>query len=89
MKAKVWRTCEAFPSQWEGMLDNGKSIYIKYRHGKLKVGLGKTLSKAILNAKVIYESKNELDGFMTNEEMIKLVKEKMNLEVEVIGWRDI
>lgn len=34
---KLAKTCEMCPSQWEGELEDGKSIIIRYRWGKLTI----------------------------------------------------
>ena len=36
--------------QWEGELDDGRSLYVRYRHGLLRVGAGEGLSEAIKNS---------------------------------------
>lgn len=40
------RTCIAAPEQYEGELDNGMSFYFKLRHGRARVGVGKTVNAA-------------------------------------------
>ncbi len=44
------QTCIAIPSQWEGELDDGRSLYVRYRHGLLRVGVGEGLGQAIENS---------------------------------------
>lgn len=34
---EVTKTCEACPAQWEGVTDDGRSVYVRYRHGYLLV----------------------------------------------------
>jgi hypothetical protein len=34
------QTCTACPSQWEGGLEGGGYVYIRYRWGALSVGIG-------------------------------------------------
>ena len=36
-------TCTALPSAWEGVTDDGRKIYVKYRYGKLQVRLDDVL----------------------------------------------
>ena len=38
--AELTQTCDRSPSQWEGRLDDGRTIYIRYRHGQLSVHVG-------------------------------------------------
>ena len=37
---ELTQTCSAAPSQWEGRLNDGRVVYIRYRHGKLTVRIG-------------------------------------------------
>lgn len=64
------KMCIGCPSTWEGITDDGKSFYARYRYGKLK---------AELNNEIFYEKQvgNEYDGIMDTDEMVK------HLEVEV------
>jgi len=34
---EVWKTCDAFPAQWEGKTKDGKDVYVRYRWGNLTV----------------------------------------------------
>lgn len=34
------QTCAAYPAQWEGVTDDGRHVYIRFRHGGLTMGLG-------------------------------------------------
>ena len=68
------QTCLAVPSQWEGELDDGHSLYVRYRHGLLRVGVGEGLSEAIENS--VPETAlhcerlgDDLDGVMTYKEL--------------------
>jgi hypothetical protein len=33
------QTCECHPSQWEGWTSDGRVIYVRFRHGRLWIGL--------------------------------------------------
>lgn len=37
---KIESTCYACPSQWEGTTESGKSIFVHYRNGLLRVEIG-------------------------------------------------
>lgn len=68
------QTCLAVPSQWEGELDDGRSLYVRYRHGLLRVGVGEGLSEAIKNtvpetALHCERLGDDLDGVMTYKEL--------------------
>jgi len=41
------QTCNACPSQWEGRLADGRSIYIRFRHGELRATCAQTIEDAI------------------------------------------
>lgn len=68
------KTCLACPSQWEGTLADGRTVYARFRHGHLSVGIGETVSGAVENAmsdQALYEGEigDGLDGFMDFEEL--------------------
>jgi hypothetical protein len=68
------KTCIACPSQWEGALDDGRVIYVRYRHGRLSVGTGDDIDAAIRNASsdnALYADcvGDGLDGFMDFKEL--------------------
>lgn len=68
-------TCGACPSQWEGKLEDGRFIYVRYRHSYLTVGLGESPDSAVddsLGARWLYMT-DEIDGgVMTTETMCEL-----------------
>lgn len=59
--ASISQTCKA-PSQWEGLLDDGRHIYVRYRWGVLTVGVGDTFREAATT--VVHEDElgDPLDG---------------------------
>lgn len=72
--ATLTRTCLACPSQWEGTLDDGRAIYVRYRHGALSVGIGEDIDDAVRNGmsdQAFYAADigDGLDGFMDAEEL--------------------
>lgn len=44
---RIVNTCPACPSQWEGITDDGRCIYIRYRHDSLRIGIGRTQDEAV------------------------------------------
>ena len=76
-------TCSACPSQWEGKADDGRVIYVRFRHGEFTAGIGKTLDDAV--AATMFAQEGELicavatdgDGHMTTAEMEELLKGKV------------
>ena len=72
IKLSLIRTCSACPSQWEGTTDKGEDVYIRYRHGEFSIEI---------NHEVVYERsdfkpKYEGGGYMTNDELSILLKER-------------
>lgn len=72
--ATLTRTCLACPTQWEGTLDDGRAIYVRYRHGELSVGIGGDIDDAVRNGmsdQALYAADigDGLDGFMDEEEL--------------------
>ena len=45
--AQLEMTCGACPSQWEGELEDGRAIYIRYRWGRLGVVIAPTMQAAL------------------------------------------
>lgn len=68
------KTCFACPAQWEGTLEDGRTIYARYRGGALSVGIGDDLDEAIENGRTdqaLFADYvgHALDGFMDFEEL--------------------
>lgn len=42
------QTCTACPAQWEGKTDDGQYVYIRYRWGILRAGVGPTIHEAVM-----------------------------------------
>ena len=77
------QTCSVCPSQWEANTADGRKVYIRYRWGQLRVGVGDTLYDAVddamsVDTEPVFEHENDYHGEMTNEEML----ERTGLEVE-------
>lgn len=78
-------TCSACPAQWEGTADDGRIIYVRFRHGSFTAGIGKTLDDAVGASYIKFTTKGELicavntdgDGNMTTAEMEDLLKGKV------------
>lgn len=68
------KTCLACPAQWEGTLEDGRTIYARYRGGALSVGVGDDIDEAVDNGRsdhALYADYvgDGLDGFMDFEEL--------------------
>ncbi len=64
------QTCSACPSQWEGTLEDGRMVYIRYRWGHLDVSVSKFATENVYDAVsgellLDYFSGDDWDGFMT------------------------
>jgi hypothetical protein len=78
MKIKEFRkTCQACPSQWEGETEDGKEIYVRYRHGHLTIDVGNPKVDYLYRNTIIFEKQigDNLDGVMTEEELKPYLKE--------------
>lgn len=62
-------TCSACPSQWDGVLANGKRIYIRYRFGILTAETYESniFDRSLLLAK---DLNDKWGGVLSTEEMI-------------------
>ena len=68
------KTCLACPSQWDGVLEDGRAIYARYRHGALSVGIGDDPEEAVRNSwteRALYADYvgDGFDGFMNFDEL--------------------
>jgi hypothetical protein len=68
------KTCFACPAQWDGILEDGRAIYARYRGGALSVGIGEDVDEAIENGwtdQALFADYvgDALDGFMDIEEL--------------------
>jgi hypothetical protein len=62
------QTCGACPSQWEGRTRDGGHIYVRYRHGQLRIGVGATESdavkKAMSDAPDVFQDDRDGNGYL-------------------------
>jgi hypothetical protein len=75
----IEKTCFACPSQWEGFLENGKAIYIRYRWGYLSIRISDDVTDDIYDAvcgKEIYGKQigEEYDGVIELDTVLDLSK---------------
>lgn len=62
--AYLEQTCTACPSQWEGKMEDGRYVYIRYRWGALSWTVGEeTQYRDTMDAN---------DGFMSTDDMLRL-----------------
>lgn len=84
--AELNRTSIACPSQWEGALEDGRAVYIRYRRGRFAAYVGTDIDDAVdrsLYGHAVLEARCgeqihreegcDLDGYMEDEEMMELL----------------
>ena len=64
------KTCEACPAQWEGQLEDGRYVYVRYRWGVLRVGMGDTKDQAIGDRGSCTDFHDRFHGTMDTEAML-------------------
>jgi len=94
MKPKIKeliKTCEVFPSQWQGTFEDGRMFYIRYRWGNLNVYVSKEPTTEVfdaVNGDNILSLDNhgeQFDGYMENETMLNLIKNIIDYEQRTNG----
>ena len=78
------QTCMACPSQWEGVTDDHRMIYVRYRWGELTVSIGASgdIDRfAAVGGKCILSKQlgDELDGVLSFEELVEATR-------DIIEW---
>lgn len=69
--SELAQTLEARPSQWEGLLDDGRHIYVRFRYGNLQVGVGLTLEDAVTDDNTFNQQiSHPFDGILTYQGLI-------------------
>jgi hypothetical protein len=73
------QTCLMSPSQWEGKLETGQVIYIRYRWGRLTINISYDISDDILSAINGFEIFScivgeSYDGFLSYLDLIDITK---------------
>lgn len=80
----IENTCTACPSQWEGTLDDGRMIYIRYRHSHLTVSVSPFPTTNISDAvrgNLIFESHTDEDdgGFLSYKHIYAILCDIVSL----------
>jgi hypothetical protein len=69
--AELVQTLAARPSQWEGLLDDGRHVYVRFRYGRLQVGVGSTLEDAVTDDDTYNRQiTHPFDGILTYQGLI-------------------
>lgn len=81
---EITRTCIACPSQWEGVTEDNRWVYIRYRWGKLRANIGKIDSAGsdwtFDDTKHVFtlELGDSFDGLLEYSELKKILEEKFH-----------
>ena len=80
---KLEQTCGACPSQWEGITDDSRSLYIRYRWGYLSVSIGEPedfSEYAGVRGSEIFGGAigDEYGGVLSEEKMMAITSEVLN-----------
>jgi hypothetical protein len=83
------RTSIACPSQWEGTLEDGRTIYARYRHGELSLGVGDDITQAVRNGmsdqSLFADCLGDgLDGFMDFEELKAHLHGRLEFPIDLV-----
>lgn len=75
----IEQTCDACPSQWNGLTDDNRQFYARFRWGKLSICMSEpndTGEYAGVRGKEIFfkQRSDGLDGHMTYEELVEETK---------------
>jgi len=78
---RIVNTCPAAPSQWEGVTSDNRRVYIRYRHGGLRIGIGRTQDEAVADTTTY--TANLGDGYgMDYDELCQLAPDWLQLPEE-------
>lgn len=85
MKKKVKKlkmTCDFCPSQWEGVLENDDTLYIRFRWGQLTAECGKgPIDVDFFENSLVFYSRligDAFDGVLSTDEMIKHLEDYLD-----------
>lgn len=75
---EIFNTCSACPAQWEGTLEDGRMIYVRYRRGAFTVDISDRKTTDIFDAVngeriIAMQIGGEFDGYMEDVEMKKIL----------------
>jgi hypothetical protein len=75
---EIRRTCFACPAQWEGKCELG-CVYIRFRWGHLRVGLGPTVNDAVAADPIFeWDHSDDLSGHMEYDELKRITAGVLN-----------
>jgi hypothetical protein len=67
----LFRTGDISPSQWEAETSDGRFLYVRYRWGRLEIGIGHSVADAVEHSGNLLDKElgGQLDGGMEIEEL--------------------
>ncbi|ACU63420.1 hypothetical protein [Chitinophaga pinensis] len=85
---KIERTCSAFPTQYEGTLDNGKMFYFRFRWGELciseSISPTEDIDDAIIGTVVLeIQTDDDWNGVMSPEQVVSYLSPIYQLSAEI------
>jgi hypothetical protein len=72
---QLTRTCDACPAQWEGLVSDGRHVYVRYRWGYLSVRVSEDVNPtdrfAAVDGPEVFgaELGDEFHGYLSFEEL--------------------
>jgi hypothetical protein len=78
----------ACPSQWEGFTEDGGVYYVRYRHGRLSAGFGRTIDEAVDQRLVQLLVGDEYDGIMSTGAMVEHLRPYVDWLPAATPWGD-
>ena len=77
--SSIRKTCYACPAQWEGLTDDGRHVYVRYRWGWLTVQVASAPGKGIdyLRGPFLVEQRlgDDLDGTLSYDDLRFVTKD--------------
>lgn len=81
-------TSRACPAQWEGAMEDGRVVYVRFRHGSLSLGFGRNIGEAVEFSQTIWVEEGDR-GVMELDEMLQLTGLELGAGVEEENLDDI
>lgn len=66
---RIEQTALACPTQFKGVLEDGRLIYFSYRGGELHLGIGRTEADVLKDMRFLVQLGSEYDGALEYEEL--------------------
>lgn len=80
---KFFKVSNSAPTQWFGITDDNRGIYIRYRNSNLEVVVGNPPAKSHPSSSVVVDKEVESDNYTSRMNSGKLIAELKSTEVNV------